>query len=155
MLTIALFLFPTAGHCAAKRRQHSWPLVYLAIPKTWTIVLLLLLPRVFFFLSPPHSLWKSTEQPTQILIFFTAIFIHKKNQNVEQTEAHWEYFSCHKVRIRLENSVRSCSISYEARILTVRKHSEIRCMIVSFCIYSKSRLNLDTKETTPTYLLIV
>jgi len=36
MLTIDLFLFPTAGHCAAKRRQHSWPLVniYLAIPKT-------------------------------------------------------------------------------------------------------------------------
>jgi hypothetical protein len=40
MLTIGLFLFPTAGHCAAKRRQHSWPLVYLAIPKTWTIGLL-------------------------------------------------------------------------------------------------------------------
>ena len=26
MLTTGLFLFPTSGHCAAKRRQHSWPL---------------------------------------------------------------------------------------------------------------------------------
>jgi hypothetical protein len=30
------FLLSNAGHCAAKRRQHSGPLVYLAIPKTST-----------------------------------------------------------------------------------------------------------------------
>jgi hypothetical protein len=39
ILTIALFLFPTAGHCAAKRRQHSGPLVYITKTKRWTFCL--------------------------------------------------------------------------------------------------------------------
>jgi hypothetical protein len=39
MLTTGLFLFPTAGHCAAKRRQHSWPLVYIDIIKmNWNLL---------------------------------------------------------------------------------------------------------------------
>ena len=74
-----LYLPTTAGRCATKRCQHcerktdSWPLVYLAIPKTWTFgILLPILCQVFFFFWP---WWFSQEKWVNGITFFTFLLI--------------------------------------------------------------------------------